>query len=126
MFPQNVEDYLLRGCMRCQYGSTPKCKVHKWQDELKALRDILLSSALKEEIKWGVPCYTFQQKNVIILAAFKNYVSLNFFKGEWIQDAYGLLEKSGNNTHKGRVIRFTSIEQILENTLKFKIILPKL
>lgn len=120
MLPKTVNDYLLTGCMRCKYGATPDCKVHQWQNELSLLRKILLDTPLSETIKWGVPCYTYNQKNVVILAAFKNYVALSFFKGELLNDNYNLLEKSGENSSSGRVIKFTNLEKILENSIQIQ------
>lgn len=117
MPPKNVEEYLMTGCMRCKYGATPDCKVHLWQKELKDLRKILLELPLTETIKWGVPCYTFDKKNVLVLAAFKHYVALSFFQGELINDPYGLLEKPGDNTTSGRVLKFTHFEKIMENSI---------
>lgn len=117
MLPKNVEEYLMTGCMRCKYGATPDCKVHLWQKELNGLRKILLELPLTETIKWGVPCYTFNQKNVLILAAFKHYVALSFFQGEFLHDPYGLLEKPGENTTSGRVIKFTHFEKITESSI---------
>ena len=39
----------------------------KWQEELKLLRKIALGTHLKEMIKWGVPCYVFEESNIILL-----------------------------------------------------------
>ena len=61
-----VDKYLVDGCMRCKYGGTQACKVNNWEEELKALRRIVLDCGLKEELKWGVPCYTFQKNNVLL------------------------------------------------------------
>ncbi len=120
MLPKTVNDYLLTGCMRCKYGATLECKVHQWQNELGLLRKILLDTPLSETIKWGVPCYTYNQKNVIILAAFKNHVTMSFFKGELLNDTYNLLEKSGENSSSGKVIKFTNSEKILENSTQIQ------
>ncbi|MEL6141904.1 MAG: hypothetical protein AAFU67_09830, partial [Bacteroidota bacterium] len=68
-----VDTYLLEGCGRCPLGGTPDCKVHSWTSELELLRAILLDCGLTEESKWGVACYTYKQKNVILLGAFKEY-----------------------------------------------------
>ena len=57
-----VDKYLIDGCMRCKFGGTPNCKVNNWPEELKQLRRIVLESGLTEELKWGVPCYTFEKK----------------------------------------------------------------
>lgn len=116
-----VDHYLAEGCGRCSLGGTPNCKVHTWNKELVLLRDIVLDCGLTEELKWGVPCYTtsegtygksMQNRNVLIVAAFKEYCALSFFKGALLMDHNGMLSKPGDNTQSGRVIKFTSIDQI--------------
>jgi len=110
--PTDVQEYLKHGCGRCPLGDTPECKVHRWQEELGLLREIMLKSDLLEEIKWSVPCYTFEGKNIAIVAAFKEYCSLSFFKGAGLIDPDGILEKAGENSPSSRLVRFTSIGQI--------------
>lgn len=119
MNPQ-VDQYLLEGCGRCPLGGTPQCKVNNWPKELKRLRMIALDCGLTEELKWGVPCYTFQNSNIAIVSAFKEYASLSFFKGALLQDPNGILEKPGENTQSARLIKFTDLRQIMdmEPTLK--------
>ncbi|MBD8489695.1 YdeI/OmpD-associated family protein [Echinicola sp. CAU 1574] len=116
----NVEDYFTDGCGRCPLGGTPDCKVHLWTQELKLLRQIVRECGLAEESKWGVPCYTHNQKNVAIISAFKNHCALSFFKGSLLKDEEGLLEKPGENTQAGRIIKFTNVQKIqeLQATLK--------
>ncbi|HRJ17173.1 MAG TPA: DUF1801 domain-containing protein, partial [Saprospiraceae bacterium] len=77
----DVATYLSEGCGRCSLGGTPECKVHTWQQELTELRRIVLECGLDEECKWGVPCYTFQGKNIIMVSALKDGASSSFFKG---------------------------------------------
>jgi len=115
-----VDAYLAEGCMRCKLGGTPKCKVHTWEEELKTLRGILLECGLTEELKWSQPCYTSQQRNTVMMSAFKEYCSLNFMKGSLLQDREGILVAPGENTQAGRQIRFTSVREIeaMEPTLK--------
>ncbi len=110
-----VDIYIKEGCGRCEYWKTPKCKTLYWQNELKYLRNILLQSELKEDVKWGVPCYTLNNKNVILLSAFKEFCSLGFFKGVLIKDANNLLTAPGENSQSVRQFRFNNIEQIIEN-----------
>lgn len=116
----DIETYLAEGCGRCALGGTPQCKVHTWEEELKQLRRIVLDCELTEEVKWGVPCYTFQNKNILIVSAFKEYCAISFFKGALLLDAEGLLQKPGENTQEGRLIRFTNVQEIIqmENILK--------
>ncbi|AEM72219.1 Domain of unknown function DUF1801 [Allomuricauda ruestringensis DSM 13258] len=115
-----IDAYLLEGCGRCALGGTPKCKVHNWQEELKYLRRVVLDCGLTEERKWGVPCYTHNGSNILMVAAFKDNCTLSFFKGALLRDNHKILEKPGENTQSGRVIRFTDVERIaaLEPVLK--------
>jgi uncharacterized protein YdeI (YjbR/CyaY-like superfamily) len=57
-----------------------------WQKSLILLRDILLSTQMTETIKWGVPVYTFEGKNIVGTTAFKSYVGLWFFQGALLKD----------------------------------------
>lgn len=111
---KDPNDYFVIGCMRCKLGATPACKVHTWTKELQLLRSILVQSGLQEEAKWGMPCYTLKGKNVVLLAAFKDNCSIQFFRGSELSNEHGLLTKAGENTQHGRLIRFTSINQIQE------------
>ena len=38
-------------------------KPRKWKEEINILRDVILSSGLNEELKWGCPCYMLEDKN---------------------------------------------------------------
>ncbi len=109
-----IDIYLKEGCGRCPLGGTPECKVHDWQKELKKLRTIVLGCGLTEDLKWGVPCYTFEKANVAIVSALKEYCALSFFKGALLKDAKGILDKPGENTQSARLIRFTSVREIVE------------
>ncbi len=114
MKPTTIDEYLSFGCGRCPLGNTPDCKVHQWSEELILLRSIILDSELNEELKWSIPCYTYNGKNVLTLSAIKNECVLGFFKGSLLQDTYGLLEQQGPNSHESRVIRFSNVKQIQE------------
>jgi uncharacterized protein YdeI (YjbR/CyaY-like superfamily) len=58
----------------------------KWQAEFKKLREIILDCNLIEELKWGVPCYTFDNKNIALIHGFKEYCAILFPKGVLLQD----------------------------------------
>lgn len=109
---KQVDQYLIDGCGRCKLYKTPQCKVHAWSTELKVLRAIIQDCGLTEELKWSVPCYTFENKNVLILAAFKDYCSVSFFKGALLKDAKKLLSTPGENSQAARQFRFTSVKEI--------------
>ncbi len=110
-----VNQFFLDGCGRCPLAATPNCRVHSWQEELDLLRNMVLETELTEDLKWGFPCYTYQGKNVLMLGAFKESCTLSFMKGVLIPDEAGLLEKPGENTQAGRVIRFDNLSKIVDN-----------
>ena len=88
-------------------------KAKKWQQEMERLRMIILKCGLTEELKWGKPCYMYQQSNIVIIQGFKEYCALLFFKGFLLKDPKGILKKTGENTRVGRQIRFTNVREIV-------------
>lgn len=98
-------------------GMNPKVdeyfsKEIKWRDEMQKLRSIVLSCRLTEELKWGKPCYTFQDKNVVLIHGFKEYCAILFLKGALLKDASHVLVQQTANVQAGRQIRFTDAQQI--------------
>ena len=89
-------------------------KAKKWREELQELRRIILGCGLTEEVKWGSPCYTFENANVIVIGGFKESCVISFFKGALLKDAEALLTKPGQNTQSVRVIRFRNVREIVE------------
>src|SRR5438309_10431744 len=89
-------------------------KAKKWQKELEKLRTIVLDCGLTEELKWGVPCYTFQQSNIVLIHVFKEYCALLFHKGALLNDAHGILIRQTEHVQSARQVRFTSVSQIAE------------
>jgi len=89
-------------------------KAKKWQEEFEKLRMIILDCQLNEELKWGCPCYTFQESNIVLIHGFKEYCALLFFKGALLNDANGILIQQTENVQAGRQIRFTNIREIVE------------
>lgn len=75
---------------------------HDWQSELSALRQILLTMALDETIKWGMPCYTYQGKNVVGLGAFKTYFGLWFHQGALLSDSNSVLINAQEGTTRAQ------------------------
>lgn len=86
----------------------------RWESELKELRRIILDSGLTEELKWGVPCYTLQGSNVLLIHVFKDYCAILFHKGALLNDAEGILIQQTKNTQAARQIRFTNVGDITE------------
>jgi len=86
----------------------------KWREELKKLRLIILDCGLTEELKWGVPCYTFQQSNIVLIHEFKEYCAILFVKGALLKDAHGILIQQTENVQAARQVRFTNPRQVVE------------
>ena len=83
----------------------------QWRGEFELLRSIALNSELTEELKWYQPCYTLQEKNVVLIHGFKEYCALLFFKGALLKDPNRILVTPGDH-QAARQIRFTSVGQI--------------
>ena len=90
-------------------------KAEKWQQELEQLRKIILKCGLTEELKWGVPCYTFQNTNIVLIHDFKEYCAVLFFKGALLKDTHGILVQQSKNVQAARQLRFTSVQEIKKN-----------
>lgn len=84
----------------------------KWKKEYEKLRTIILDCGLVEELKWGCPCYTFQDTNIVLIHGFKEYCALLFFKGALLNDFNGILVQQTKNVQSARQIRFTNLSEI--------------
>lgn len=91
-----------------------------WQEAVRKLRAILLDCRLDEELKWGVPCYSLEGSNIVLIHTFKEYCALLFFKGALMKDADGVLVQQTENVQAARQIRFTSADEVvlMESTVK--------
>ena len=89
-------------------------KAKTWQKEFEKLRTIVLDCGLTEELKWGQACYTFEDKNVVLIHGFKEYCALLFFKGALLNDSYGILVQQTKNVQVTRQIRFTNLQEIVK------------
>lgn len=86
----------------------------KWQKEYEKLRMIILDCGLIEELKWGCPCYTFENTNIVLIHGFKDYCALLFFKGALLNDPNGILIQQTKNVQSARQIRFTNVKEIVK------------
>ncbi len=106
-----VDKYMIDGCMRCKYGGTPQCKVNNWREELEFLRQIVLETGLTEEIKWGVPVYTNNGKNIVLISTQKGSANIAFFKGVLLTDTHNILQQQAN-IQSARIVKFTKVDEI--------------
>jgi uncharacterized protein YdeI (YjbR/CyaY-like superfamily) len=89
-------------------------KAKKWKEELEQLRTIVLNTGLKEELKWGSPCYTYENRNIVLIHVFKEYCALLFFKGALMKDPKGILIQQSENVQAARQIRFKNVKEIVK------------
>ncbi|MFL0471585.1 YdeI family protein [Priestia aryabhattai] len=89
-------------------------KAKKWKEEYQTLRKIVLDCELTEDFKWMNPCYTFEEKNIVLMHGFKEYCALLFPKGALLRDSHGVLIQQTENVQGARQIRFTNVQQIVE------------
>ena len=115
-----VEDYFSDGCGRCSLFATPACKVNFWREQLLIARSIIQECGLKEEAKWGAPCYTLEEKNILMLSALKDWVIISFFKGALLEDPAGMLVRPGENSQAARMLKFRNSKDIIDKKEKIK------
>lgn len=95
-------------------------KAKSWQEEYVKLRSIILDCELTEEFKWMHPCYTLNNKNIVLIHGFKEYVALLFHKGALLKDPEGILVQQTENVQAARQIRFTNLQEIVEKEAVLK------
>lgn len=84
----------------------------QWCDEMQALREIMRSCPLTEELKWRQPCYTHGGGNVVIVSGYSKGATVSFLKGVLLKDPEGVLEAPGENSRSARMIRFQTVGEI--------------
>lgn len=94
-------------------------KQDNYKEELLLLRSILVNLPLKEDIKWGIPAYIYNGKNILGMSSFKSYVGLWFHQGVFLKDEANLLINAQKDKTKGlRQMRFSSITEIDKNLVR--------
>jgi len=89
-------------------------KSKQWGDEYRKLREIVLDCGLTEDFKWRVPCYTSEDKNIVMIHGFKEYCAMLFPKGALLKDPEKILIQQTENVQSARQVRFTSLDEIEE------------
>jgi uncharacterized protein YdeI (YjbR/CyaY-like superfamily) len=110
----DINVFFSKGCGRCNKFDTPNCKLNNWKEELLLLRKLILRSSLIETMKWGMPCYQFEGKNVLMIAPFKDNCVISFFKGSLLRKHANILSKAGENSEQSRIIRFNELSEIIQ------------
>ena len=88
----------------------------EWTPALEKLRQLLLSTELVEAVKWGMPVYTLDNKNIVGIGVFKSYFGLWFHQGVFLEDSGKLLiNAQEGKTVALRQMRFSSIDEISDN-----------
>lgn len=93
-------------------------KVNDWDEELDFLKSIIAKTELVETIKWGVPTYTINNKNVLGIGSFKSYVGIWFFNGAFLKDEEKVLVNANEGVTKAlRQWRFQSKDEMNEKLI---------
>ncbi len=87
-------------------------KTQKWKEEICLLRNYILECGLTEALKWGVPCYMLDKKNIVLIHVFKEYCAVLFFKGALLTDDKHILIQQTENVQAARQMRFTKVEEV--------------
>lgn len=85
---------------------------HQYPQETAALQELARSCGLVEKIKWGKPCFTLGDKNIVLVQRFNHYIALLFFKGALLKDPDKLLFRVGEHMRAPRQLRFNSLADI--------------
>ena len=95
-------------------------KETKWQEAYSELRMLILDCGLTEELKWGCPCYTVGNSNIVLIHGFKDYCALLIMQGALLKDKKNILVQQTENVQSARQIRFKNVEEILKNKSTIK------
>ena len=87
-----------------------------WKKELKTLDKIFQAAEMDETIKWGIPVFCVNGKNVAGFAAFNNWISIWFYQGVFLKDSKNKLINAQEGVTKAlRQWRFTTLEEITKD-----------
>ena len=95
-------------------------KETKWQEAYSELRMLILDCGLTEELKWGCPCYTVGNSNIVLIHGFKDYCALLIMQGALLKDKKKILVQQTENVQSARQIRFKNVEEILKSKSTIK------
>ena len=87
-----------------------------WDKSLQLLRELISSTGLVETVKWGMPVYTLNNKNIVGFSAFKSWTGLWFYQGVFLKDPERRLINAQEGTTKAlRQMRFSTLKEIEES-----------
>jgi uncharacterized protein YdeI (YjbR/CyaY-like superfamily) len=83
------------------------------KEELLKLRALLKETELTETLKWGMPTYVINKRNIIGIGSFKNWSVLWFHDGALLKDPHQVLVNAQEGkTRALRQWRFKNINEI--------------
>ncbi|SDS98639.1 YdeI/OmpD-associated family protein [Winogradskyella sediminis] len=86
-----------------------------FSDALTVLRNIINTTALEETLKWSMPTYCLNGKNVLGIGAFKNHFCIWFHQGVFLKDTKQLLHNAQEEKTKAmRQMRFKTKDDIIK------------
>jgi len=93
----------------------------EFREVLYCIRELVYEVVpeVTEAIKWGMPTFGFQGKNISYLAGFKKHVSFGFYDGTMLNDPQNILKGTGKYM---RYIKIKSVQEIDKEQLKIWIL----
>lgn len=114
--PHTLIEKLVRfNLKRLQHKSVPDWKQYhaQWTEAIEKTQQVLHELPLDREFKWGGDVYTYQGKNVVSYAGFKNHFAIWFHNGVFLEDKdHVLMTASEGKTKALRQWRFQSADEI--------------
>ncbi len=91
----------------------------QWSKEIEKVQGILSTFPLDRTLKWGNDVFTYNNKNILSYAGFKNHFAIWFYNGVFINDTENVLVSgTEGNTKSLRQWRFTSANSMPEEKIK--------
>lgn len=98
----------------------------EWKSALILLRELILETELEETLKWGIPVYVLDKKNIVGIAGFKNHIGLWFYQGVFLRDEQKKLINAQEGVTKAlRQWRFQNLAEIKAEVENIKIYLEE-
>jgi len=98
---------------------------HQYPQETAALQELAGSCGLVEKIKWGKPCFTLGDKNIVLIQRFNDYIALLFFKGALLKDPDKLLLRVGEHMQAPRQLRLNSLADITRLSISIRALIEQ-
>lgn len=86
---------------------------HTWPEAYTIMEEVIDKTDLKKEFKWGTDIYTLNGKNVVGWSGFKDFFSIWFYNGVFLEDKQKVLVNASEGKTKAlRQWRFKNADEM--------------